>query len=212
MRVAICIPSGEQWQADFGLSLARMTAHWATTWPDKDAEFGIHNFRSSILPSSRNALVELAQETDATHILFLDDDMMFPPDTLNRLLEWGEPIVAANCVTREYPAKPTATRDELRIYTDHGQEGLEEVHSIGTAVMLIEAKVFDDIKMPYFAFAKHPFKPNRSRGEDVWFCKQARSAGYKIYIDHGLSNEIGHIGQMVYTHKMARSSRDRGES
>ena len=75
MRVGICIPSSDHWKADFGLSLAKMTAHFVMNWPDKTAEFGIHNFRSSILPSSRNALVEWAQETEATHVLFLDDDI-----------------------------------------------------------------------------------------------------------------------------------------
>lgn len=211
MRVGICIPSSDHWKADFGLSLAKMTAHFVMNWPDKTAEFGIHNFRSSILPSSRNALVEWAQETEATHVLFLDDDMLFPPDTLNRLLEHKKPIVAANCVTREFPAKPTATKDEVRVYTEEGSEGLEEVHSIGTAIMLIDMKVFESIDMPYFAFSKHPFKPNRCRGEDTWFCKRARTAGYQIFIDHGLSQEVGHIGQQVFTQRMARFSRDRGE-
>jgi hypothetical protein len=37
-------------------------------------------------------------------------------------------------------------------------------------------------------------------GEDVFFCKKARELGHKIYIDHDVSHEIGHIGTFEFGH------------
>ena len=38
-------------------------------------------------------------------------------------------------------------------------------------------------------------------GEDMYFCKLAKANGYQIWIDHGLSNEVGHSGNFVYLHE-----------
>jgi len=35
-------------------------------------------------------------------------------------------------------------------------------------------------------------------GEDVWFCRLVRAAGWEIHVDHDLSRECTHIGQFEY--------------
>jgi hypothetical protein len=37
-------------------------------------------------------------------------------------------------------------------------------------------------------------------GEDVFFCQKAAAAGFKIWIDHDVSKEIGHIGTFEFKH------------
>jgi hypothetical protein len=51
---------------------------------------------------ARNHLADVAVNVidGASHILFLDSDMTFPPDTLQRLLDHKVPIVGADYVKR----------------------------------------------------------------------------------------------------------------
>jgi len=64
--------------------------------------------QGSMLVQQRHSLVERALRQNPTHILFIDSDMEFPADTLNRLLAADKDIVGANCTTRAMPPEPTA--------------------------------------------------------------------------------------------------------
>jgi hypothetical protein len=48
-------------------------------------------------------------------------------------------------------------------------------------------------------------------GEDIYFCRKARKAGHKIYLDHDLSKEIAHIGQYEFTYMEANAVRPKIE-
>ena len=50
---------------------------------------------------------------------------------------------------------------------------------------------------PYFWFYEIP--GDKILGEDVYFCVKAHDCGFDSYVDHGLSNQIGHIGQYTYS-------------
>jgi hypothetical protein len=157
--------------------------------------------RSSALPQNRHNLVREAQKMGVSHILFLDDDMTFPPDTLERMLRAGKPIVAANCTTRALPIVTTAIKNEKRI-TSLGKTGLEYVDQVGMAVMLIDMKVFDRVPLPWFSFAWDAEYPDTYCSEDMFFCKKARAEGIPIVVDHELSQQIGHVGELEYRHDM----------
>jgi hypothetical protein len=44
-------------------------------------------------------------------------------------------------------------------------------------------------------------------GEDFYFFRSLRAAGFKIYVDHDLSAEVGHVGQRIYTAKNVGTAR-----
>lgn len=197
----------EHWHADFGMSLARMMVVFGETHPH--AEIGLSNYRSSVLPDSRNVLAQSAINDGATHILYLDSDMMFPPDLLNRLLAHGREIVAVNYVRRTVPTVPTAfIEGEGPLYTEDDDHGLVEVSHCGMGAMLIRCDVFDGMPMPLFQFIPRPGSPNML-GEDVLFCSIARERGHKIMIDQDLSREIGHLGQFIYSARHGVVSKDK---
>jgi len=146
-----------------------------------------------------------AQKAECTHILYLDDDMLFEKDALDRLLAHGKEIVGVNAYSRALPLSSTVglmdkdgkylepekhTEWEMRI-----PEGLFECFSIGTGVLLIDMKVFDVIAKPWFKFDMHE-EGYMKQGEDSWFCTEAKKKGYKIYCDPTL--KIGHIGSYIY--------------
>jgi hypothetical protein len=49
---------------------------------------------------------------------------------------------------------------------------------------------------------------NARMGEDASFFQELREAGVKVYVDHGLSWQIGHIGERVFTNADAEKERE----
>jgi hypothetical protein len=102
------------------------------------------------------------------------------------------------------PTGPTAqlykeNGERELVYTMPESTGLQEVGSVGMGVMLIKANVFAALSEPWF---ETPWRHDKRGyiGEDVFFCKKAREAGFKIWIDHDVSKEIGHIGMFEFKH------------
>ena len=102
---------------------------------------------------------------------------------------------------------------------------LLEVDGTGTAFMLIDMEVFDKIEKPYFSFCPRKYMDDceslldllnkyqttsdgverfeasdndSSVGEDYYFCKLAKDAGYKIYVDTAV--DVGHLGTYAYSY------------
>jgi hypothetical protein len=67
---------------------------------------------------------------------------------------------------------------------------------IGCGVMLISRETLEKIEKPWFFFELLP--ENKLLGEDIYFCVKAKDAGIDTYIDHDLSQEIGHVGSYTY--------------
>jgi hypothetical protein len=56
-------------------------------------------------------------------------------------------------------------------------------------------QVFDRIDTPWF-FYEHNDEGDIVTGEDMWFCEQAKKAGYGIWCDPSV--EIKHLGDFGY--------------
>jgi hypothetical protein len=137
----------------------------------------------------RNQAVTLARAAGASHLLFIDSDMRFPEDTLDRLLKADKDIVAANYVMRTMPELWVARKDGANV-SSLGKSGLEQIDSVGCGVMLIQTWVFDFLH-PAFST---PWNGSDHTGEDVYFCQHAIDAGFPVWIDHDLSKTVRHTG------------------
>ncbi len=197
--IAISVPTRGLVDMDFLNSLMMLAVHTSRALPDIVIRSNYR--RSSMLPENRRLLVEDAKEQKCTHMLFLDDDMLFPRNTLELLLRHDKPIVAANYITREPPHVPTAARDNRHLYSLN-RKGLEAADHVGLGVCLIAMSVFDLVPAPYFPFGWSQ-KQQETIGEDVMFCRMARQAEIPLFIDHDLSNQVGHIGRVVLVHEMS---------
>lgn len=202
--IFIGIPSGSDWKADFGMSLAGLVA--SSPRPliggGHIERLRLWNTKGSILSRSRHTLASKALEEECSHILFIDSDMTFPNFTLHQLLRWDKDVVAANCVTKSIPALPTARQFDKdnpagRLVSSLGREGLEKVWRIGTGVMLVKTKVFKKLPQPWFPITWQPENDDYT-GEDWNFCKACADAKIDVFIDHGLSQHIGHVGSLEY--------------
>lgn len=173
-----------------------------------------HHGGTVLSEARQNAAKELI-EHGCDWIMFVDSDMGFPKNTLERLLSHGEDVVAANCSKRKRPVAPTARRvtddgDEL-VWPDPAVRGLEKVDTVGTGIMLIKAEVFTKIEWPWF---NQPWreKTQRFMGEDSFFCWRCHEASASIYIDHDLSWSVEHLGTYGYSMKDVLTERELSEA
>lgn len=136
---------------------------------------------------ARNILVEMALESNAKYILFLDDDTMPPPFTIPRLMNLGVKIASGMYYTKSQPPTPVIIKKEIPGGYRNWQYGdVIEVDYIGLGCALIDTSVFKDMKPPYFVYKKGQTGPDDTDsciGEDVYFCKKAAEAGHKIWVD-----------------------------
>jgi hypothetical protein len=183
--VALGLPSGDLVQTDFAMSLAMLCM-------DPGAKIALVNARSSLVPLGRNQCVAAAQIMKASHILFLDSDMVFPPDALKRLLAHGKDVVGAAYAKRAAPFHPLTVTEEGELANI--TSGLRRVKLLPTGCMLIRLKVFDALSQPYFNLETDGAQ---LRGEDYYFCRKARDAGFALWCDGDLSVKLGHVGQNI---------------
>lgn len=206
LKLVVGIPSGDIWHAQFGMCLAMMMADFSHEFPGYSSQaVRVQNTRGSILPQLRNRLMRDAKERGATHLLWIDSDQSFPPDTARRLLAHNLPVVACNIATKKLPSNPTARvkSNELggeRVYS-HNQTGLQRVWRIGTGVMLIRLSCLEGIPQPWFNIEWNEEIQDHV-GEDWYLCDKLEKHGVAVRIDHDLSREIGHIGEMIYDHDL----------
>lgn len=138
-----------------------------------------------------------------THLFTVDDDMIFPPETLTKMLSHNKDIVGVVAHSRALPPLPVveflddselSTADKLLGRREIPTE-LFEAKAVGGGVLLIKTDVFNKIEKPWFGYETYDFGMTKM-GEDSWFCNQASKAGFKIYVDPTIT--IGHIGDYIY--------------
>ena len=181
MKIAIAIVTNRQVKPKTVLCLIQMLAQ-----TEHDV-FPIVSSEHYTTAEGRNYCVIQAIRQNCTHILFLDDDMTFPSDTIERLLAHGKELVGVYSYSRVLPLCSTvAFLDAEGNYIPKDKMGfvkrpetLFKCHSVGMGVALIDMKLFSVIDKPWFAFNMHE-SGAMLLGEDAHLCGQARSKGIDI--------------------------------
>lgn len=194
MRLAIGGPTRDLVPASFAVDVAQLYAKtreyrmWSTVTIGFVAATYIH--------AGREWFLEATRKQGATHVLWLDTDMTFPPETAIRLFMHDQPIVGCNYRVRQDSGLFTARRHQERITTSEASTGVEAVDEIGFGVVLMRTEIVNDLPRPWF---RHGLNDQGGDiGEDIMFCRALRQAGHTIYLDHDLSKQVGHIGQHTY--------------
>lgn len=196
-KILIAIPSMDYVAAGFAASLAML---------QKSGECLVSFICGSLIYDARNKLAAQALETESDLVLWLDSDMTFTPDTLQRLVKTMEEndadIVSGIYYRRSAPYTPVAfakvdinpeTNDSY--HEDYKGEltGVHEVEGIGFGCVLMKTDVIMDV----FGKFNTCFDPLGHFGEDLSFCWRARQLGYKILLDFDV--QCGHIGHVTIT-------------
>lgn len=202
-HVAILTPCGDQVQTGYAMSMFKMLERTYTKPPTGLEGLYLNTLSSSILPQGRQALAELAIKNGATHLLWIDSDMTFPADMLERLMARDEEVIGINAVTRRPPHMNCAQyADGTFVNTNSDSQGLEKVHRTGFGVLWHAASIMEAMQKPYFQFEWDESLQDFT-GEDYFFFASVRKQGLEIYIDHSLSKQILHLGQYGFSPLMA---------
>lgn len=196
MKVFIAVPSMDSVPAFFAQSLALLKR-------DCDVQIGWEV--GSLVYHARNNLARQALKSDADWVLWLDSDMVFAPDTLQRMLKVCKDndisFLTAVCFRRKPPYTPCLF-DRLEKVEKGASytallsvpDGLFQVGGCGFAGVLMASDVLLSVQSK---FNGRMFDPMDGFGEDVSFCWRARQCGYDIWCDSSI--EFGHVGNCIVT-------------
>lgn len=185
MLVAICTPCRDVVQAGYCYDLAQLLSHRPGTRYVQG--------RGIYIPNLRNDLARTVTAQGAGAVLFIDSDMRFPPDALTRLLKRDRDVCGANYRSRTQPELMTAQKGGRHLESA-GRTVLEEADVVATGMLLVKAHVFAALPYPWFS-TPWDARQGKHLGEDVYFSKLAREAGYRLWVDHDLSREVRHTGE-----------------
>ena len=208
MKTLIAIPCMDYQESDFVECLNRLTARYS------EDELEVKFLKASLVYDARNQLTKYVLDKGCyDYVLWLDSDMTFEPDLLERLMKdiEGRDAVTGLCFGRRPPFKPciykkldieqTATPNGPMLlptcenWFDYPRDQLFEVQACGFACVLMRTEALE--KMLVYGV---PFFPVGGLGEDLTFCWRAKKLGIKFWCDSRL--KIGHIMRISVDEKL----------
>jgi hypothetical protein len=190
------------------INAATMTSWFMTDYSFLKPGQAIERYvlQGNILTLQRN---EAIQRMVGDWLLFIDDDMVWAPDAIGRLIasrdEHDLDVVGALCFRRSSPYQPTLYMRESPTtgaynYLEDWDDDIIEVDATGLAFLLIHKRALEAIAgpMPPIEERNGGPPPNFFRwegalGEDLRFCQDLKAAGMRIWVDTRI--EVGHIGE-----------------
>lgn len=208
----ICVPTRDHINAATVTALIMTDFRWVP--PGFTVEHVI--VQGSILTSQRN---EAVQRMRGDWLMFIDDDMVWQPDAVQKIVEAREEhdldMLGGLCFRRAEPYQPTLF---MRERADGGAynfletwpaDEIVEVDATGCAFLLIHKRVFEMIaggEMPPHEYRVREggpppnfFRWEGTMGEDLRFCQDAKAAGARIWVHTGV--EIGHVTEIKVGHR-----------
>lgn len=156
---------------------------------------------------NRNVICYVALKEGASHIMFVDTDMKFGKDTLEKMLALDKPVVGVASRKKKFPLEYTM---EIDIPTGWRQMRNDELPErpfskidghpilVGTGIMLIDLEKIKDVPKPWFKLDSYwnDGEPPGYTGEDIYFCRKVWKAGLEVWCDPTIP--IKHIGDFEY--------------
>lgn len=167
----------------------------------------------SLIDKARNMCIEQFLRTDATHLIWIDDDMLWDAEDLEKMLLHNVPITSALVTQKMPPFKPTIyaigygndkKTGEKKLGTYHlklGDYPLDKPFyhpgwGIGTAFMMVKREVIEKMEPPYFA--SPPTNTKEVRGEDYYYCMKMCLVGKEYDILFDPTVRVYHMGLCPY--------------
>lgn len=199
MKTLIAIPCMDMVHTGFFKSVVGMR-------PVGETRFSLTS--SSLIYDARNILAKQAVAEGCDRILWLDSDMDFPGDLMQRLsadLDAGHDFVSGLYFSRRVPLKPViykqvdyrqspegALTPQAVAYEDYPKDSLIEVAGCGFGCVMMTTKIVADMVKQFGL----PFSPILGFGEDLSFCLRLTKMGVKMFADTRI--RCNHIGYHEY--------------
>lgn len=163
----------------------------------------------TIVGTARQICVNVAlADKDCTHLVFIDDDMTYGHEQYfaleEEMLTNDLDFLSALAFSNDMPTKPCVfgkvkdvpvdgVEPWWSIVTGYPRKQRFEVYASGFGMCLISRRMLEamqgDVKEYQHFYYSHP----KCMNEDIAFCLNARSHGFKLYCDSRVS--IGHISK-----------------
>jgi len=150
------------------------------------------------IAENRNSLAAKACQKECTHLLMIDDDMIFPENTLELLLKQDRDVIGVLYNPRQFSDgfMVNAIMDKhKKIKIENLPKEPFECYGVGFGTVLIKTELFYKIERPWFDWIIYDTGMVKD-GEDFYFCKKAKEFGFSIWCEPTL--KTGHIGSYVY--------------
>lgn len=172
----------------------------------------------------RNEAATEALKRGFGEILWIDGDVAFHPDSVDRLMSHNMPIVCGIYPKKGQRSLASHLLDETTEVHFGAGGGLIEILYAATGFLLTRREVYEKIRercslptcnerwgkpaIPYFL----PMVIDTDRGpwylgDDFSFCHRARQARFKIFADTSI--RVGHIGRYAFSWEDAGGSNQR---
>lgn len=156
----------------------------------------------SLVYEARNQLAKKAINQRFRRVLWLDSDMCFEPDLLNKLaadMDEGRDYVCGIYMTRKEPIKPVIYNElhyvdgtpTAEAYMDYPRDSVFEIAGSGFGAVMMSVDMLKAVGDKYGS----PFSPELGWGEDLSFNRRAASLGYKMHCDSRI--DVGHVGLTI---------------
>lgn len=160
----------------------------------------------SLVSRARNKIASLFlhKHKDCDWLLFIDNDIIFNPKDINRLVSHGKKIIGGTYFKKKIPYSVVANN-----IGKHLGDGVYECQEVGTGFMLIHRDVFNEIiethpelkyspdsdeeQMTYYDFFKVGVYDNRYLSEDYHFLRLTKE---QAHIDTKV--QLVHVGRSEY--------------
>lgn len=210
-KILIAVPCMDMVSARFAQSLATL----------KKVDHCVVSFlMGSLIYDSRNKLAGYALQMEADYILWLDSDMVFRPDTLEKMIQTFDEhpeidILSGLYFKRAHPFTPVLYKklDELEDGTVDYEDYIDipdelfEVAGCGFGCVLMRTDclfmMLDEDGLGRW------FTPLLGAGEDCAFCIRARRAGYRIFADPSV--DCGHMAYAPVTKEFYKATAKEGQ-
>ena len=200
LKILIAIPCMDTVPVDFMTSMINMR---------KTSETAYAVQANSMIYDSRNTLTAKALVNGYDRVLWIDSDMVFDEDLLERLnrdMDAGPDYVSALCFKRHIPTGPCVYREinygqaedgtvraEAVPYNDYPEDMMFRCAGTGFGAVMVSTALLKDVWEHYGP----PFNPLTQMGEDLSFCYRAAQLNYPMYCDSRI--KVGHCGQYIYS-------------
>jgi len=159
------------------------------------------------ISDARNLLAKAAVDAwlrgEATHALWIDQDMTFPRGTLKKLLAHEVPVVSGLYYGRELIPVVFEFDPIIRI-PEIPESGLAQVDGTGFGCLLMEIGILHKMAETYgtLAWFQTPHEGNSviHTGEDVFFFKRLKVMGIPAYLDCDI--HLDHIASVAINHDL----------
>lgn len=198
VKLLIAISSNRGWAPLFGRSFGAMMLYLGMSKLNgRLAGFNLRMTMQAYLVTARQDDLDDALNGDYTHILYLDDDQTFPHDVIERLLSHDKPVVTANYRKKSPDVQFVCSGEDNKFIDSRGRTGLERINACGMGITLVKLDAVRKIPKPHFCVV-YSKATGKFIIEDTFFSNVMGVNGVDIWVDHDLSQVVGHVGETEY--------------